>query len=201
MSTPVTKSRSRLLVLNNLVAFSLGHRESTGHCWNLHGHAFKPVRQPTVGRLVALQSAPIPNEWYLSWMVEHDPGEPGKRSERWLLESVETGKLCWWGNVGFYEYESETPACWRWTDRQHAFNHRWMRMDRLKDGYLHRPVPVIFGDGWTATIGTRVRFGYWGALPTFVVLDWRKTTTADLQRLHADCVVEAEAVKPLRLHR
>lgn len=49
-------------------------------------------RKCKIGDLIALQSAPT-SEWYLSWLVTMEPND---RWPRYLLKSIETGKLCWW---------------------------------------------------------------------------------------------------------
>ncbi len=185
------KKRSRLLILSWLAAFSLAHRHRSGDDWPpLRGHAFRPNDHPPVGALVALTSARLPNEWYLAWVLE-------ARDDKHLLESIETGRLCWWSNVGFLVYEGTPRPEWRWTDRQHAFNNKWMRCGRLDDGYMHCPLPVEFGDGWAATVGTRLRWGIDDEIrPKRTVADWRKAKVSDLRALHAECVREANQTRP-----
>lgn len=142
------------------------------------------------GDLVAITSAPV-SDWYLSWMRECD----GK--DRYLLESVETGKLCWWSNVGIEYLERQSVADnpqWRWTDRQFAFDDRWKKVCyKEKDAYITLPVPPRFGDGWQVILGTRTRFGLDDYRPTRTFPDWRKVTKKTMGEFYDECVAAKKA--------
>jgi hypothetical protein len=110
--------------------------------------------RPLPGDLVMLQSAPQ-SDWHLSWYVK---GE----GDRHLLESLKTGELCNWTNVGFVimnrKWVSE-HECIKWTDRQFAFEKTFRAEFKKADFYIHLPYIERF-DGHNVFITFRVRYGF-----------------------------------------
>src|SRR5689334_1310609 len=103
----------------------------------VHGslHGFYTARNDAlVGDLVIPTSSPI-SEWYLSWLKEIRQEQYGYQ---YLLESVETGKECWWSNIGLEYMDrkvlAEFPE-WKWSDKQYEFADRWYK------NIDHNPVP------------------------------------------------------------
>lgn len=111
-------------------------------------------RSPSPGDLVMLQSAPN-SEWHLSWYIRDQGGD------KHLLESLKTGKLCDWSNVGFVimsrKWVSEHERI-RWTDKQFAFEKLFRAEFRKADFYINLPFIDRF-DGDNVFITFRVRFG------------------------------------------
>lgn len=188
------KERSRLLILNYLAQFSLqrriGHQVYSGAldlCFELDVGRVGPK----IGDLVALQSAPY-TKWYLSWYCGQT--DDGKQH---VLESIEDGELCNWSNVSFVIYDRENVAHhpeWRWTDRQHEFNGRWLRVCRDKrDAYIYLPMQVEF-EGDAVTLGVRVRHGLDERRPKETFPNWRKLTKAQMLAFY-DAQVEVLSKK------
>ncbi len=122
--------------------------------WLRGMHAAEMSEEPVPGDLVMLQSAPD-SEWHLSWYVQ-DQG-----SDNHLLESLKTGKLCKWGNVGFViidrKWVSERERM-RWTDKQFAFEKMFEAEFTKGCFYQHLPFIERFeGDNLFVTF--RIRFG------------------------------------------
>jgi hypothetical protein len=161
------KARSRILVLSRIASFSLAHYVGD-HPVSLVGTRWQSVRIPAEGSLVALQCA-RESKWYISWVIKVED------ADHVLLESIDDGELCWWGNVSFLQYEGETPQSWRWTDRQHELNDRWMNACyKKRDAYIHRPNTLVF-DGNKVTCTLRTAFGIDKHTMSHVFLDWDKT--------------------------
>lgn len=79
----------------------------------------------------------------------------------YLLESIEDGALCWWGNVSVNPYNQETVnkfPQWRWTDEQFAFSERWQRACKRRDAYMVLPMLPVFHDDGSVTLGCRLRY-------------------------------------------
>lgn len=143
------------------------------------------------GDLVSLSSAPV-SEWYLSWMIEYD------HNRGYLLESIETGKLCWWHNVSVNYMDRKTLAehpSWRWTDRQWIFKDRWWKVCFKRcDAYLTVPLYPVFGDdGLSVTLGTRPRWSVGEHYPSRRFLDYRKVTMKMMEDFYHECVRTEQA--------
>lgn len=168
------KSRARLAILNELLSFPT----IRGKDWvSTYGET-----KAAVGDLVALDCAPV-SEWYLSWVIEIDATtNPGWA--RWALESVDTGRQCWWQNVGISIYKGKhgIPAEWRWTDRQFQLRDRWYRVMNREDAYLTRPAQFEFGSDGSLVVGVRERHNFGGDNFNYskTFPDWRKVTIAQL---------------------
>jgi hypothetical protein len=156
------KTRARTLILSHIAQFSLQKRMSDGTLYGgLSDMAFVPNDTPPPGALVALQSAP-PSKWYLSWLIERS-NQSRAIGEIYLLESIEDGELCEWSNVSLLEYDrrqTDAHPEWRWSDAQHVFNDRWLRVCRKeRDAYTVLPVQAEFEHGTGVWLSTRTRYG------------------------------------------
>lgn len=107
-----------------------------------------------VGDLVAMSNAPA-SKWYLSWLREI---QPNNGWPKYLLESIDDGSLCWWGNIGldFYNRErvKENPQ-WRWNDRQFLFARRWYRVCKKIDGWEIRACQPKFNTDGSVELNVR----------------------------------------------
>ena len=197
MSEP--KSRARLSILSNIAQFSL-QRYNGAHPYSgsrdmsfQGGHYFGEECQ--VGDLVALQSAPT-SKWYLSWLrkVTHYPG-----GNEYLLESIEDGALCNWSNVSLIYLDRSWVANhpgWQWTDRQHQFNDRWLRVcHKERDAWMYLPTPARF-DGDAVELGVRVRYGLSDTRINRRFDNWRKTTKKLMLAFYDEAAAELKAEKP-----
>lgn len=140
---------------------------------------------PQVGDLVSL-SACGPNKWYLSWVVDYREIHAGW--PEYLLESIEDGALCWWSNVGYSIYSREKVAenpHWRWTDRQHQFNQRWLtHCKKAHDAYIVLPCTASF-DERKVRLSLRIRFGFTkGFEHSASFEDFRKVTKAMMSEFY-----------------
>jgi hypothetical protein len=148
------KYRAKLAILCRLLSFpTISQKDWEG------GGIFP---KPQIGDLVSLQSAPD-SKWYISWVVEIDYRDGGWN--RWLLESIEDGHLCWWENVGFTIYKREKAAEhpeWRWTDKQFELRDRWHMVFTKQDAYLTRPGKFEFSEDGGLTLGVRERHDFGG---------------------------------------
>lgn len=190
--TTITRHQSFRQIMHHITSFGLTMSFDEGK-HNLPGRVkFTPEStrgSVRPGDLVSLSSAPV-SEWYLSWVVEFDynGGNP-----RYLLDSIETGKLCWWHNVSVNYMDrkivAENPQ-WRWSDRQWAFKNRWWKVCFKRcDAYLILPVFPTFGDdGLSVTIGTRPRYSMGDHYPTRRFLDYRKVTMKMMEDFYNECV-------------
>jgi len=129
-----------------------------------------------VGDLVVPKSAPN-SVWYLSWVREIKEVDGFRH---YLLESVETGEMCSWSNIGIAYLDRdvvEDHPEWQWTDRQFEFNDRWNRVCyRERDAYMTLPRRAVFGDGFQVTLGARTRFSLNDYRPSKTFDDFRKVT-------------------------
>jgi hypothetical protein len=131
--------------------------------------------KPSPGDLVMLQSAPQ-SDWHLSWYVKGD-------SDRHLLESLKTGELCNWSNVGLIIMNREWVAdqvCIRWTDKQFAFEKAFRAEYKKADFYMHLPYLDRF-EGDDVFIKFRVRFGLDETLTAADPFNIEGSTRADLR--------------------
>jgi len=150
----------------------------------------KSQDEPVQGDLVMLQSAPQ-SDWHLSIYRQAGAGEGFE--QRHLLESLKTGMLCWWANVGFHVIDRDKCAIGReadWDDAQHAFNDKFKKVYRRADFYLALPYIDRF-DGDSVIFIFRTRFGINDKLTELQPFPWRKATQKALlaflldgERLH-----------------
>lgn len=138
--------------------------------------------RPVVGDLVMLQSAPD-GPWHLSFYREH------LGTDNHLLESLKTGDLCRWSNVGFTvisrKWQAEHPRV-RWTDEQFAFSRKVDAEIRRGDYYI--TIPGLPADTFTpesAVVATRTRFSLDGITTRSDPFDWRTLNRGDIRRLLA----------------
>ena len=125
----------------------------------------------TTGDLVMLSCAPQ-TEWHLSFYLED------LRSGEYMLESVKTGKLGRWSNVGLSRVDCERAHIgqkMRWTDAQFAFEDTFNKVYRRGDYYID--IPFLSGfDGDNALIQVRTRWGLDNKITTLPPLPYRKIT-------------------------
>ena len=138
------------------------------HSWEARVVGGVPAK---CGDLVMLTSA-MPSEWHLSFYVED------LRSGEYLLESVKTGKLSRWSNVGLARVDCERAHIgerMRWTDAQFAFEDTFKKVCRRGDYYIE--IPFISGfDGENVLMSVRTRFGLDDELTPLAPLPYRKIT-------------------------
>jgi hypothetical protein len=200
------KTRSRILILSDIMSFATQTyfgpdcNPRVNPEWSfLPGNSLYSDRRISPGALVTIDSA-SPTPWYLSWLVETKQGGGAFDSDRHLLESVETGELCWWSNVSLREYSpkrvAESPH-WRWTDKQHEFNDRWLRVCHEKrDAYIVLPLRAVFGPDTLVTLGTRIRYNLGDPPASKTFPNWKKITSAMMLEYYDSAVKEHEARPP-----
>lgn len=139
----------------------------------LNGWACRLSREPEVGDLVMLQSAPE-SQWLISIYRGCGPG--GHYDRRHTLESLKTGELCDWHNVGFHVLDLKACSVgerWTWTDEQFEFADKFAKVHRQADFYLNLPFIDRF-DGELVHIIFRTRFGFDGIRTPVPPFAWKK---------------------------
>lgn len=143
----------------------------------LYGWQCKASGAPAPGDYVLLQCAP-PSDWDFSIYREN------QGNDFHMLESMKTGQLCRWSNVGFHVLDKEKVGFTReteWADEQFAFRDKFVKVCK-RAGY-YREVPFIDEfNGETVIIGFRTRFHMDDVVERVTVEGWRKVT---LKRLRA----------------
>lgn len=180
------KNIARIQILNYIVtrckSINYGDGKNLGGFNNNYFFPNYPSGEPPIpGDLVCLTSA-SPSEWYLSWYLELIP-QSDYYSNIHVLESIETGKVCNWRNVGFdilcRDVVKQYPE-WRWTDKQYAFKDRWFRACyKKRAAFMTLPKSPIFHDGGGVTIGTRKRHGLGGEF-NLKFPNWKKVLVKDM---------------------
>ncbi|MBK5722574.1 hypothetical protein JGH11_17000 [Dysgonomonas sp. Marseille-P4677] len=136
---------------------------------------------PKGGSLVRLVAAPLNTKWYLSWLKEYD-----KDRDRYLLESIDDGSLCWWTNISLdylpTEISDKFPH-WKYTDKQFSFWDRWKKAYRWEDAYWFVPLMPLF-DGKKVTLELRKKFSDERFSKTFN--DWKKLTIKEMREFVKD---------------
>lgn len=143
----------------------------------------KRVDDPKPGDVLMLSAAPQ-SEWHLSFYVERTV-----RGEH-LLESVKTGKLCRWSNVGLMVIDCEKANLSykiRWTDAQFEFERKFNRVRRTQDFYINIPYIDSF-DGDSVRLGFRTRHDWDKTRTTVAAFPYLKVT----QRRLAEILMVAE---------
>lgn len=193
---PERKDISRQQILWHICQFSLGIEIGGQPYAGLSDMRFRHNKLPSVGSLVAMQSMRSPR-WYLAWVLGVSAGV-NEFCTVYTLESVETGEVGDWSNVGMLEYDPrqtrEHPE-WRWTDDQWKFKKSWDRLCyKERDAYIVLPLMPVF-DGDRVELGTRIRHG-WGAPPPSKWFDkWADVTDADMLAFYDESVAADEAAR------
>lgn len=142
----------------------------------LNGFKSSETGKPAQGDLVKLQSAPD-SEWHLSFYIEN------QNDGYHLLESLKTGKLMRWGNVGFVvlsrEWVRDNERI-RWTDEQFRFADLLRAESRRADFYINLPfIEKITKD--RAVIGFRTRHSLDKVRTIGNAFDFNKFSRGDLR--------------------
>ena len=202
-----SRERSRLAILHFVLSFSVANR-SRGEdksCWATEPFFSRDLSQdpePPIGTIVIPTAAP-PSKYCIGWLRDIRY----RHGTEYLIESLEDGATCWWGNIGIkfmaLEEVLKHPS-WQWTDRQWKFVDTWERICfKEKDADWHRPFQPKFGPGYRVTIGLRTKFSEDNRLAERTFEDWRKVTREQMRSCYDDCLAEKEApeLDRLRLER
>lgn len=197
-----SKNRSRLEIMHYMLSFCTSRsygadgRLYPGSEGFVFGADGKDVR---VGDLVLLESI-MPPYFPVGWLHEIDLTHGAGHSARYLVESIDNGKMCWWSNVGIkYFPRDKVSSCWRWVDRQWEFKERWFRVCyKIKGAYIDRPLFPEFGEGFSVSIGLRTSHGIDDIVARRTYPDWRKITIGMLAACFDECVAERNAERDRR---
>lgn len=141
----------------------------------LKGWKCRKAGEPSTGDLVMLQSAPE-SDWHISIYREAGAGE--NFSQKHLLESLKTGQLCWWVNVGFHVIDREACGIGReadWGDAMFEFNDKFRKALKKCDFYMALPFIDRF-DGDHVIFKFRTRYGIDSKITELRPFPWRKVT-------------------------
>lgn len=141
----------------------------------LDGWKCRLHRDPLPGDLVMLQSAPM-SVWHLSFYREKLDGYYH------LLESLKTGELCRWGNVGFHVIDEDTVGLGstvRWSDAQFGFADKFTKACKRADFYINLPFIDKFEDD-LVHIGFRTRYSLDKIITAVAPIRWSKITLSAL---------------------
>lgn len=163
--------RSRIKLLSYIIPFCtrLSHQGKPFVVQDNDENSFQLGVTPKTGDLVIMTGVIHPGEWYLSWVAE------AISEHEAVLESVETGKLCRWYNVGFYVFKNP-QEWWRWTDDQFKF------YDWCKKGDFIFNVTCSF-EGNKVKVTTKGRYSLTKYDREFVLEDYRKVKYKELKEL------------------
>lgn len=176
-----TYHRARYSILSDILSYP-----------TIKGKYWEEDRKPIPGSLVTFSCAPD-TEWYLSWVKETELHEHGWH--KYLLESIETQKLCWWENVGIFKYDSQRVAespWWKWSDKQYAFRDKWHRVLAKNDAYLIRGGIFEFCEDNSVHIGLR-RMWSNEIIHREIFDNWKKVTAKMLNQFYLDGVEKQKA--------
>lgn len=194
-----TRHKARQAIMFYVLSFCTSRAwPGTRNTAGLHGFTPASREHPVqVGDLVLLESVRGWTKWNIGWLRAVSPNDGWPI---YVIESLEDGELCNWSNVGVSFLPRDELACfpsWQWTDRQHAFAERWNRVCfKERDAYITLPVPPVFGEGFSVTLGTRTRFGLNDYRPVRSFPDWRKVTKAMMAQCYDECVAENQQKRP-----
>jgi hypothetical protein len=172
----MSKTRARIAILSQMLAFP-----------QIFAKDWKSDFDVTVqtGDLISLNCAPD-SKWYVSWVIEvtYD----ARTGNRYLLESIEDGSLCWWGNVGVSIYNKERVwDTWKWTDDQFALNDRWNRVCKRNDAYLVRPLRPVFNEDGSVLFNVRTMHNFDESFSFPITFPkWQKVTMKQLDQYYKD---------------
>lgn len=186
----IPKTKARLSILNRLLAFPTINQKD----WESNSFIFDVKK----GDLVFLNCVREATEWYLSWVVDFNVISPGNPT--YLLESIESGKLCWWNNVGINVYKREEllkyPS-WRWSDCQYAFKKRWIKTAYKNDGYTVLPIWPVFKND-SVILNVRIRWEEKGFTNLVTFPNWKKVTIKMMDDYFKDSVHKYNKLKDLK---
>jgi hypothetical protein len=163
----------------------------------LKGWECRRSGQPVPGDIVILTSAP-PSEWDLS--IYRGFEEPEGFAGSHLVESMRTGVVGRWSNIGFHVINREVvffPQSVSWTDEQFAFEDKFRKVYKKADFYMAVPYIDKF-DGDAVHIIFRTRLGFDKILTPVTVNGWPKITQKALlaQLLEAEAIHKQKAAQP-----
>lgn len=136
-------------------------------------------REPVPGDLVIVQSGNA-SEWHLSFYREGGPGEGFDKQH--LLESLKTGALSWWHNVGFHVIDLERCGIGPrlgWTNAQFEFGDKFSKVYKRGGFYLEIPFIDRF-DGDMVFVKFRTRHCMDDRITDLPPIPWRKITQKSL---------------------
>jgi len=196
-----TKHIARQRIMSYILQFCITHVwPGSQHSPSLHGFVssgYDSTGEVQIGDLVILSSAPA-TKWTIGWVRDIEL-KASRYDTRYLIESLEDGELCWWCNAGLSFLQRDELVKhpeWRWTDRQFAFNRRWLRQG---DGYI-MPMYAEFSEDGHVTLSIRTK---WELIeedirPKITLLNWKKVTVAKLRETYMALVVEQKRLKDER---
>jgi hypothetical protein len=154
-----------------------------GKDWTDHYGTDKDLQE---GDLVAMNCAG-PSKWYLAWLreVQNENG-----IDKYLLESIEDGALCWWSNIGLTTYSRERVKLhphWQWDDKQFKFNDRWHKVANRNDAYIVLPLYPTFGGNDSVTLNVRIRYGFSDFNNPRTFPNWKKLTMKEMESYYKEC--------------
>jgi len=180
----MSRNKARVVILSSLMAFpTINQKDWSGSMFG---------EDAIVGDLVSLCAAPA-SKWYLSWVREIDAG-----GERYLLESIDDGELCWGSNVGLNVYNRErvrTSPTWRWDDNQFAFWGRWNKACTRNNAYIVLPTLPVFVEDEAVALDVRIRFGFNDYSNSTVFPNWKKLTIKKMEAFYLECVADYQSKK------
>lgn len=186
-------SRSRSLILDHVISVATCNYYGDNYSPKVNKDwSFRSTQTSPIGSLVSVGFI-RQTGWYLAWVLDQKP-DGAFGSQQYLLESVENGQHVWWSNISLRQYSPDTvkehPE-WRWTDKQHELNDRWQRVCYRKcRAYIVLPVNATFGDGFSVTLATRIRFGLAPPPKPKTFDNWRKVTASMMQEYFNEAVAE-----------
>lgn len=174
----MSNEKAKLSILSELLSFP----EIRNTDWNRQ-------EKVDIGDLVSLSSAPE-SKWYLSWVKEIDRKD-NYFLDKYLLESIEDGSLCWWSNAGINVYNRERVSCrpeWKWNDNQFDFNNRWRKSCYRHDAYIVMPNQCEFIGDNDVKLSLRVKFDFDNKYVFSKTFKWKKLLMKDMEKFYLECV-------------
>ncbi|WP_156892476.1 hypothetical protein [Salaquimonas pukyongi] len=185
------RARDEILdfVLQNCLAHRLGDERPSGY-----GPAFNPIgflgKMAQAGDLILVSGIPQ-HGWSLCWLHRISSDQP---ENRYLCESVETGEMSWWSNVGIEYLDRdvvESHPQWRWTDQQFAFNDRWQRAcGEPADWRGLKPLMPVFEAGFSVALALQAATGWREERQERRFEDYRKVTKTEMRSFFMHCLSE-----------
>ena len=186
------RARDEILdfVLQNCLAHRLGDERPSGY-----GAAFNPIgflgKMAQPGDLILL-SGTNQKAWALCWLRRISTEQP---ENRYLCESIETGEVCWWSNVGIEYLDRDVIARhpqWKWTDRQHVFNERWLDVcgESASEREL-KPLAPVFNSDHGVTLVLQSAGSWREEKREREFPDYRRVTKIEMRAFFMHCLSEA----------
>lgn len=175
----MSRDRARISILSELLAFPT----INGKYWDSDCFSSGAI----LGDLVSLSAAPA-SKWYLSWVKEID-----KTQDRYLLESIEDGSLCWWSNVGLNVYNRDRVKerlSWMWNDKQYELNDRWLKVCSRNASYIVLPVTALFNKDGSVVLDVRIRFVESSYKNPTKFENYKKLTMKKMEQFYLACTEE-----------